>query len=191
MTVSSWVMVTRFGFPWIHPSAIRLSLVPWPRILSVNWGVEGGDAGGRLSSLAFTRFPESWSPLHSPRLQSLRRWPVDPHCQHRGYPSCWQCLALAGTPVNSCRLAVGPAAGLAASNFRAWFKASFRVQSPPIKSCCFTSWSRTLLKAWAACVWIKGMVSLTRAQCGSCSTAAANSCNISPLPCTLALSCDR
>jgi len=188
-------MNTQHGCPWIQPSAIRLSWVPWSRTLNVNRGVQGGVAGGPLFSPEFTRLPKSWFlSSHGPLLQSVGGWLVDPHCQGTGCPSrpCsdgW--LALAGAPVISRNLAGGPAATLAASNFKAWFKASFRIRSPCVKRCCFTSQSRTLMKELAVSVWIKATGSPTKAQCASCSAVAANSCSVLPLACTLALSCDQ
>ena len=97
--------------------------------------------------------PREQRPVLCDVMQSLLRWPMDPHCQHTGHLSLQRSdgwLALAGSLVNSCSLASGLATPVAASIFMALFKASFRVWSHPIKRFCFTSWSCTLSKAWEA-----------------------------------------
>ena len=157
-----WLLRLRFrwspdmAFPGFI-SAIRLPCVSWPRMRSLNRGFEGGEAGGPLFSPAFTRLPESsFLSSRGSRLHSLRRIPADPHCRNtcrhsRRRSDGW--LVLADASVNSRRFANYPAGVLDSSSFKAWFKASFWARSPPIKRCCFNSWSRNpSMKAWAVCL---------------------------------------
>jgi len=137
-------LITRHGFPRIHPSTIRLSLFFCTRMLSVNRGVEFADASGPFFSPAFTRFRNSCL-FHANHASGLcagdrRTRTASSVCLSLRRSDIW--LDLASAPVKFCCLAGDSAAALDASIFMAWFKASFIVLSAPFKSFCFDSRSR-------------------------------------------------
>jgi hypothetical protein len=78
--------------------------------------------------------------------QSVLRWTAFPHCQHTGHPYLWcsasgSCVPT-GALITSCSLAGGPAA---TSSWRA----SLSNLPLPMRRCCFSSLSLTLLtNAW-------------------------------------------